>query len=651
MFAVVVDRQNIECKVGEGIQARQNSTDPLLLYVSNDGGQRWVSGLLGALGAVRWFNNSMATPVTAFSIYKSIHVGAMITDSSHGRRVMDGLRMGAALAERDHIFGPAIKVNVHFIETKGDGATAVAATKALLAAFPNVVGIVGGHYSSTTIPVAFNISLPLRLPMIGYGASHSSLGDKKALPYFVRTCASMTNEVNELANFFDVFQWNRIGIITSYDPYCLDAGESLRDRFTAGGDKHTTTKKKGVVLYKGQFEELADGASAAEIDTAATSRGADGLATHALRLKELGVRVIFVSMLSSQSCAAVFKAFATAGFNSPGYAFISTWFPPGLPEEAEGVIALEREWPPSKNISDYASEREDAHDAMYALLRGVGAVINGGDGGAAYQSNSGETRPRAMANIRRGKIPASKMASGALSFDPNSNDRAVTDLAFKFVGTKRVQGNKLVLAPIGRLSKDKHTFESDRAIVWPGNSSALPADRDLTGIAPKVVTIAWLEKESYFDYPRFEKYLRWRIEAMNADKYLLPFTRLELRHEVLNKSTSGVAFTAACERVAREAKAEGKPVVGFLSSGTSRTKEVLKMSPPLPTVAYTSSQAIMENAAQFPWLVRMFPSDSQRAEATTQMLRNYEWTKIFMVVDEEYTWANSLAKDIADKSR
>ena len=138
---------------------------------------------------------------------------------------------------------------------------------------------------------------------------------------------------------------------------------------------------------------------------------------------------------------------------------------------------------------------------------------------------------------------------------------------------------------------------------------------------------------------------------MNADKYLLPFTRLELRHEVLNKSTSGAAFTAACERVRREAKAEGKPVVGFLSSGTSRTKEVLKMSPPLPTVAYTSSQAIMENAAQFPWLVRMFPSDSQRAEATTQLLRNYEWTKVFMIVDEAYTWANSLAKDIAEKSR
>ena len=91
-------------------------------------------------------------------------------------------------------------------------------------------------------------------------------------------------------------------------------------------------------------------------------------------------------------------------------------------------------------------------------------------------------------------------------------------------------------------------------------------------------------------------------------------------------------------------------MVGFIASGTSRTKEVLKMSSPLPTVSYSSTQAIMENITQFPWLVRMFPSDSQRAEATTQMLRNYGWKKMFMIVDQASTWANSLAKSITDKS-
>jgi len=46
----------------------------------------------------------------------------------------------------------------------------------------------------------------------------------------------------------------------------------------------------------------------------------------------------------------------------------------------------------------------------------------------------------------------------------------------------------------------------------------------------------------------------------------------------------------------------------------------------------------------------MFPSDSQRAIVTTQFLRNYAWTRVFMVVDQASTWANSLAAGITDMS-
>ena len=79
VFALVIDRKHLQCKVGDNAL---NSKSPLLLYVSNDGGQRFVSGLLGVFGEMRWFNNSMATPVTAFSIYTVVHVGALIAKSS-----------------------------------------------------------------------------------------------------------------------------------------------------------------------------------------------------------------------------------------------------------------------------------------------------------------------------------------------------------------------------------------------------------------------------------------------------------------------------------------------------------------------------------------------------------------------------------------
>ena len=579
VFALVIDRKHLQCKVGDNAL---NSKSPLLLYVSNDGGQRFVSGLLGVFGEMRWFNNSMVTPVTAFSIYTEVHVGALIAKSSSSidvASIVDGLEKGAALAERDHIFGTAIKVSVHFIESNNDGTTAARNTEALLRSFPDVVGIVGGWHSSDTIRVAANISLPRRLPMISYGASHSSLGGKNALPYFLRTCASMTNEVAELVNLFNVFRWNRIGIITSTDPYSLDAGQSMHHRLTAvrdsdgGSGDHAKVNKKNPVLYTGHFTKLADGAGAAEIDAAASNRGANGLATHARRLKESGARVIFFLVNTASSARALFQAFATAGFNSSGYAFVSTWLPADLPVEAEGTIALEREYPPptpfASSSQKLSNHGRDAHDAMYALLRGVGAVITGGDGGVKYKANTGDARRDAMAHMRLTTLPESKMASGALSFDPNSNDRAATDLVFNIVTAKRVKGRKiLVLVPVGRLSNDKQTFVADTGVsfVWPGNSSALPADRDLTGIAPKTVTIAWLEKpSSYYDYPLMEKYLQWSLARLNANKYLLAHTRLELRHEIV--SASGAAFTAACERVRREAEAEGKPVVGFISSG------------------------------------------------------------------------------------
>ena len=145
--------------------------------------------------------------------------------------------------------------------------------------------------------------------------------------------------------------------------------------------------------------------------------------------------------------------------------------------------------------------------------------------------------------------------------------------------------------------------------------------------------------------------MRWSLARLNANKYLLPFTRLELRHEVLDKSTSSGEFTAACERHRLEAEAEGKPVIGFLSSGSSRTKDVLNMASPLPTIAYSSTQAILESKLNYPWLVRMFPSDSQRADATVKMMRSFGWSKMFVMVDQNSSWASSLAKDITDKGK
>ena len=214
VHATVVDRKNLHCKVGANTQLNSESKLPLL-YVSNDGGNRWVSGLLGVHGAVRWFNTSLNIPSTVFSNYTVIHVAAIVPGliaSARTPALIDGLQAGAAFAEQGGIFPPGVKVRVHVIESELNVATVVAATESLLRRFPDIVGLVGDEFSSTTIPLAFKVSLPRRLPMISYGAWTGAVGSKSALPYFLRTCVSNTNLANELNHLFGAFQWRRYGV-------------------------------------------------------------------------------------------------------------------------------------------------------------------------------------------------------------------------------------------------------------------------------------------------------------------------------------------------------------------------------------------------------------------------------------------------------
>ena len=208
----------------------------------------------------------------------------------------------------------------------------------------------------------------------------------------------------------------RIGIITSDNVGAIDTGEGIFS-------DETKKAAAGEVIYKGRFAELANGASDVEIEAAASDRGPIGLATHTRRLKELGVRVIFVSVFSTASMTAMFKAFSTAGFCSTGYAIVATWLygvPSSIipPKEAQGMIMLEQVLPPCSAGVFCATNGDvrNAHDAMYALLNGVGKVITGSDGGVDYKANKDDkARLIAMATIRQTKLPAKMMSTGKMS--------------------------------------------------------------------------------------------------------------------------------------------------------------------------------------------------------------------------------------------
>ncbi|KAM8975518.1 vomeronasal type-2 receptor 26-like [Pelodytes ibericus] len=86
--------------------------------------------------------------------------------------------------------------------------------------FGKLVGFIGDHYSSTTIPMAQILGV-YGYTQISYGASDFSLGDKRVYPHFFRMVKNDHVHCSLVAKLLNYFGWNWIGIVTSDD----DSGE------------------------------------------------------------------------------------------------------------------------------------------------------------------------------------------------------------------------------------------------------------------------------------------------------------------------------------------------------------------------------------------------------------------------------------------
>ncbi|KAM8975517.1 extracellular calcium-sensing receptor-like [Pelodytes ibericus] len=79
-----------------------------------------------------------------------------------------------------------------------------------------LVGFIGDHYSSTTIPIAQIVGV-YGYTQISYGASDFSLSDKRVYPHLFRMIQNDHVYCSLVAKLIHYFSWNWIGILTSDD--------------------------------------------------------------------------------------------------------------------------------------------------------------------------------------------------------------------------------------------------------------------------------------------------------------------------------------------------------------------------------------------------------------------------------------------------
>ena len=702
VLANVRNRTFLQCQVRSPPEA------PIeLLQLSNDAGQRWTSGLVGLEGNVAWLNGSTTTPGAFFTNYDEISIVGVVPNSTDPlyRLYFDAMREGVLSAKGAGFIPDSLQVVVLETESTTDFSSTRTAALAIddveatvLAHRDNVVGIIGGLFSVTSTPIAFNVSNKYNLPMVTYDAWTSVLSDPVAVPYFVRSCTSNTNVARQFVDLFGTFKWTRVGVITSDDPFASNLASAVARNFS------------GEVVSAGTFDELPVGGAPGPFmseDEIYRTAAFTTLHGHTLDLIARGIRIFIIAALSSNSWRAIIHSLGAAGANTTGFAVVTVGDIQGFkaifdhqlstpaPAALEGMLTLTSSYAPCEGpwcglpcvakgtcapTPKETERHRSIHDAVLLLMRGLQQVLVGGDGGKAFKDNTGNARQRAMAGMRTAVFPQSQTATGTFRMT-GGNDRDRNDFRTSLGNVQRrarAGGNgRLELVTVGNLIRSAADTNSGGAagsgtvaaaatgpqlqlydgkqIQWPGGATVVPRDRDTSGVAPPVVTIGWVETGSRAPatgaaawLARREQYARWLVDRINANGRVLPNTRVVLAHTP--NATSGAAFTAECEELRRRAAVEGRPLVGMISSGTSRTKETLGMSPPAPTVSYASTQTVVGNSTLYPWVVRVFPGDSQRVTSMVRTLRKFKWTRVFQLVDAGQAWASAVALQIQQEA-
>lgn len=98
----------------------------------------------------------------------------------------------------------------------------------------NLVGIVGGSWSSTAVWMAKVVNL-FKVPLIAFTATSDELSDTVRFPYFFRTIPPDRFQVGAIMEILLRFDWRYIALIYSTDTYGLHGGRQIRSAADKNG--------------------------------------------------------------------------------------------------------------------------------------------------------------------------------------------------------------------------------------------------------------------------------------------------------------------------------------------------------------------------------------------------------------------------------
>ena len=643
----------LTCQVPEQIAPDSD----MLVEVSNDN-LRWSSGLGSFDDKILFFNDSLlpAWGTILLEVYeKEVVVLGVVPDKHVNRDAVEAFQRGAERANAEGLF-PGSKVRVLVVES-GASSSVVQTVAALLAATPNIIGIVGDSYSSTTIPLAQHVSNIYHLPLVSPGAASTELVSTERYPFFVRVGPSNANIASAFAAVCSTFGWTKVALLGTEDTWSDDLNGAIAPLMD--------------VLYRGKTKELAS--NAVPVGAAAVAE----VAAIARKVKSSLARIIIINTLFASTERAILLALKAEGIvGKSGYAFLITGQPnPQYEGIADGLLLIEP-WGVSEscratrcvpdeclegntyNCNTTAVEITGGEDAVYALARAVAAVVVS-DGGRSFFNATGEGRAEAMQKLRT--RPFSGNSGELVKFAAGSNDRLSTTMDYPLmnaVGTNGTGSSSFSMRKVGVVRNGKLVLDGS-VVRWPGGSLSVPADVDRRTSAPSDLSIALVEDQSmgnkaYLD--ERESLVRNLVARINANVDLLPYTRIHLEYVLMaQERATNAEYLQACTDVAARAAKAGRPVVVFLTSSSGKSMTIAGSKDNVfaqsSTVGYWCSNPSLGSKDAYPAFVRTWPSSADFSPVHIKFLQTFTWNRVVMFVDTSDPYATGYLEQLVKAGR
>ena len=324
-----LDTSHIECDINfPKISANPDRIGTLeKLMISNDDGQRWVSGMT-LDNPIVWGGGKLI-PVSPRTITfpKDVVVGGIIptdsvSDSETQKRFIKDVTlaftMAASAVNAADYFPGDIQLRVEVLPIDPGGSGTPTTVTEVVTAFANkgvanttnVIGIAGPYWSSNAIPAGRAVSNPFRLPMVSYDSWSSALDNATEFPYFVRVGPANSDISKVCGVFMRGMGWSRIAVVTDDDVFTSDFGKQVADDMKGNG---------GTVLYHGIYpmvpsKAVVDKQGQLHVESVKT------ISNHLLLSRAKGARIVFVVAKGDAGKIALYSSLQATGYLNKGYA-------------------------------------------------------------------------------------------------------------------------------------------------------------------------------------------------------------------------------------------------------------------------------------------------------------------------------------------